>query len=375
MTRYLLVHHGHEEQLLPESPIPTEEKLHDAFEKYPQLFPAEELNLGQLMVVGREVGFESGAADLICVDEGGQIVVVEVKKGTENPDSRRVVAQMLDYGAQLWGYSFEEFESRIAMPYLRKRFGSTAPTNLLEAAARQFGFEDTKQGVDAFAEGLARNLEAGSFTYAVVARTLPPTLTTVLRYLGEISRVHTAAIAVDFYREGDRHTLAPRVVFSSATAQRPKMPTPSTSKTTIDQFLLDVGPGAASYWSSLIEFLQGLPGKLHWGSKGFSYKMVLDGKQHSVLRVYPRTAWWLLGKGKGDLLQIITKPTPDKPELFRRVVETTTNRLTDCKEAEPTVEGEETLVTFYVRDQLPESTDQIVRRVLTGLFSEQSGAC
>ncbi|MHB0871071.1 MAG: hypothetical protein ACYC5J_16680 [Chloroflexota bacterium] len=85
MTRYLLVHHGKEEHLLPESPIPTEERLHDAFEKYPQLFPVEELNLGQLMVVGREVGFESGAADLICVDEGGQIVVQEELMPSQRP--------------------------------------------------------------------------------------------------------------------------------------------------------------------------------------------------------------------------------------------------------------------------------------------------
>jgi len=81
--------------------VPLEEALHTAFEEHPQLFPAEDLNLGQLMVIGREVAFESGQADLIYLDEGGQIVIVEVKRGAENPDSRRVVAQMLDYGAHL----------------------------------------------------------------------------------------------------------------------------------------------------------------------------------------------------------------------------------------------------------------------------------
>ena len=95
MTRHLLVHHDGTEQVLPETRLPAEEKLHSAFENYPQLFPTEELNLGRLMVVGREVGFESGAADLIYVDEGGQIVIVEAKKGTENPDSRWAVACML----------------------------------------------------------------------------------------------------------------------------------------------------------------------------------------------------------------------------------------------------------------------------------------
>ena len=116
MTRYLLVHHGGEEHVLPETPLPSEEKLHDAFELHPELFPAGELNLGQMMVVGREVGFESGAADLICVDEGGQIVIIELKKGTENPDSRRVVAQMLDYGAHLWGYNRQRLRGQNRPP-------------------------------------------------------------------------------------------------------------------------------------------------------------------------------------------------------------------------------------------------------------------
>ena len=52
----------------------------------------------QILVVGREVSFESGKADLICIDERGQILIVEFKDGTENPDSRQIVAQMLDYG-------------------------------------------------------------------------------------------------------------------------------------------------------------------------------------------------------------------------------------------------------------------------------------
>ena len=139
MARFVLVSHGNEEYVLPESVLPSEARLHDALEAHPELFPAEDLNLGQLMVIGREVGFESGAADLIYLDEGGQILVVEVKKGTENPDSRRVVAQMLDYGAHLWRMTFEDFESKIALTYLRQRRGvGGGPASLLEAANEHF---------------------------------------------------------------------------------------------------------------------------------------------------------------------------------------------------------------------------------------------
>ncbi|MHB1162614.1 MAG: hypothetical protein ACYC3V_20105 [Chloroflexota bacterium] len=87
-----------------------------------------------------------------------------------------------------------------------------------------------------------------------------------------------------------------------------------------------------------------------------------------MLRAYPRTAWWLADKGKGDELDIITRPTPDRPEAFRRVVEEVTGGLKDCQGAVPTSDGEEKHMTFYVRDRLPEATDKTIRNVLTGLF-------
>ena len=48
MVRNILVHHDGKEYVLPESLIPTEEKLHTAFEAHPELFPTEDLNLGPL---------------------------------------------------------------------------------------------------------------------------------------------------------------------------------------------------------------------------------------------------------------------------------------------------------------------------------------
>jgi hypothetical protein len=38
--------------------------------------------------------------------------VVEFKRGSENPDVRKVVAQLLDYGSSLWRLPFEELERR-----------------------------------------------------------------------------------------------------------------------------------------------------------------------------------------------------------------------------------------------------------------------
>ena len=367
MGRYVLVHHGEQEHILPESPLPSEARLHDALEVHPELFPAEDLNLGQLLVVGREVAFESGAADLIYVDEGGQIVVVEVKRGTENPDSRRVVAQMLDYGAHLWRMSFADFEARIALPYLRQRRGGAAVTSsLMEIAAEHFAFSETTDP-DQFQNALTAHLAAGTFVYAVVARTLRPTLVTVLQYLAEVSQIQTAAITVDYFRDEDRHIMVPRVAYASAA--RPVQPPPTPDKTTSGRFLGEVG-GAAPYWESLLEFLSGLPGKFYWGEKGFSYRLVLDGKQYPVIWGYPRTCWWLKAGGSDSLIALV-EAKPSQPDRLQRSVAAVEPLLRGQPGAVYKRAGNDQSATvdFQVRDRVAPEADRAIRSALSKIFA------
>lgn len=87
-------------------------------------------------MVGRESTFPSGAADLILVDDRGQVCLVEVKK-EGNPDVRRVVAQLLDYAAGLWGKTLLEFEQDVFLPYAEKAGG--LPISLRVLRADKFG--------------------------------------------------------------------------------------------------------------------------------------------------------------------------------------------------------------------------------------------
>jgi len=52
------------------------------------------------------------------VDDAGQLCLVEVKK-EGNPDTRQVIAQLIDYAAALWGKSVEEFEKTVVEPFLQ----------------------------------------------------------------------------------------------------------------------------------------------------------------------------------------------------------------------------------------------------------------
>jgi hypothetical protein len=199
-----------------ETPLPSEADLHDVLTSHPELLPAEDIGLGQVVVVGQESGLASGYADLVYLDHNGQICLVEVKK-EGNPDTRRVVAQLLDYAAALWGKSVEEFERDVVLPYL-VGFEKAAST-LREFLSQEFGEASTDHGPDdpaAMSKGaeieaaLADALMGGEFRLVVAAPSIPEGVQRVLRYLnGQGLRLYGLEVS---YFQGPVECFVPRLV-------------------------------------------------------------------------------------------------------------------------------------------------------------------
>ena len=102
--------------LLSETLAENEEQLQEFVKANPDLRPVEEFDMtGPVMVVGRETGLASGAVDLVALARSGDLLVIEFKTGPQNSDFRAALAQLLDYGADLWQMTFEEFEQAVAV--------------------------------------------------------------------------------------------------------------------------------------------------------------------------------------------------------------------------------------------------------------------
>ena len=110
--RRILRVEGGQFEVAVEAPYAKEKHLHRAIAEHPEVLPSEDLDLGPLITVAVELDLGAGPIDLITVDPRGRLAIVEFKKGTENPDVRKVVAQVLDYGSSLWRLSYEELERR-----------------------------------------------------------------------------------------------------------------------------------------------------------------------------------------------------------------------------------------------------------------------
>lgn len=167
-------------QVVPEAALPTEAELHEALTKHPQLIPTSDLGMGRTVVVGRESGLSAGYADLVLMDDQGQICVVEVKN-EGNPDTRRVVAQLLDYAASLWGLSVDEFERRVLHPFLAATGQTDPPPGIADYVAE--ALEQDSDGATVLPEQLGQALAAGEFALVVAAPQIPIGVQRVLEYL------------------------------------------------------------------------------------------------------------------------------------------------------------------------------------------------
>jgi hypothetical protein len=201
-----------EATVLEERRIPLEHDLQKAFVQHPDALPATDLGLGRFTSIGWELALESGPMDHLVVDDTGQLVIVEYKKGTENPDVRTVVAQLLDYGSGLWKTSVEDLE---------RACWNNASCTLLPA---EVSIVDqvanlTKDELDReqFTRSLANCLDTGSFVFLYVARDLDARTRRVLTYLAEGAGLRFYAIEVDWFAapEGGA-VVVPRVAFVPA---------------------------------------------------------------------------------------------------------------------------------------------------------------
>ena len=194
-------------RVVEEAALPTEAELHDALTSHPRLIPASDIGLGETVVVGRESGLAAGYADLVLLDERGRLCIVEVKN-EGNPDTRRVVAQLLDYAASLWGLSIQEFEQMVLHPFLvatgRDSPLPTVAEYVAEATQRGGG------GADELVDQLAQTLAAGDFALVVAAPQIPVGVQRVLEYLNARGQ-RLFGLEVSYFR-GPVECFVPRLV-------------------------------------------------------------------------------------------------------------------------------------------------------------------
>jgi hypothetical protein len=202
--------------VVSESSVPTEAELHHTLMEHPELVPATDLGLGVMIAAGFEVSLVSGSADLVLLDDSGQLCVVEVKK-EGNSDTRRVIAQLLDYAGALWGLPLEEFERRV----LRSALASDDRRTLEEFVRDELigESEDPQQATTNTCEALAETLRSGDFVLVVAAPSIPPGVERQIEYLNARG-LRVYGLEVSYFADGADAVYVPRIVARPTDAAR-----------------------------------------------------------------------------------------------------------------------------------------------------------
>jgi len=209
-------------KLLAPTGFALEAELHDLVEGAPHLLPLADSP--QLTVLGREVQLGPGHADLVAVESGGRIVLVEVKLAKNAEARRAIVTQTLAYAAYLHGLDLRTLEQQVLAAHLKQR----KCESVLEAVKlnEPLGVADD----DVFVSALSASLAEGRFRLVLVLDEAPPELVRLVAYLEAVAdRLLVDLITVSAFTVGATTLLLPQRV-SGETPHMQPTPTKGTSR-------------------------------------------------------------------------------------------------------------------------------------------------
>jgi hypothetical protein len=301
------------ESVVQEAEILSEKRLHDVLTEHPELLPADDLDLGPTVVVGRESGLESGYADLVLVDTLGALCLVEVKK-EGNPDTRRVIAQLLDYAAKLWQMPMEDFERVVLQPYLQTLgvVGDDLPDLAsyvydhvsTSGAAAQSSPPDEEILTD-FMGRFSQTLTSGHFRLVVAAPSIPKGVEKVIEYLN--SQGHLLyGLEISFF-DGAAECFVPRLVVRPRVSEI-RTATVKTQPVEEEDFLQSLPERVHDAAERFLHECEGRGGRITWNAFGASVR-----SSRSPQRVVA-----FLEKGGVGITVIPPKEYPTEPFTLAR---------------------------------------------------------
>ena len=243
-------------------PAADEKLLQKYIVDNPSGLPVEDIDEDlRLVLVGKEFPAGNGFIDALCVDQTGALYMIETKlyRGTDN---RRVLAQVLDYGAGLWK------EYRNHTDFLASVDQNAART-LKRSAAQQIqkGFELNPEEADCLLTNAAQNIIDGHFNFIVLMDHIDETLKDLFTFVNANTVFAIYGVEFEFYGIDEGSTLAiPRL----HGAQTPKSTTRNgrgaiSDEAFFEQAAATVSPEIGSALRALYQFSVVEADVVKWG--------------------------------------------------------------------------------------------------------------
>ncbi len=295
MPRRVLVQRDTESFDLIEVPAPNEHHLQEVLKASPQLVPTEDLGIdGELLVVGRETTLASGSIDLLCLSRSGEVVLIEFKTGPQNPDFRHALAQVIDYGSDLWRITLDEFDRGVVQRYLAGGRAESRFANAhdLRGAVSLAGWGMADDELETMLSRLAEVLATGDFHYVVAAQRFTPSMATSLDYLNSTMRFGRFFLIEVIQLEGAGLTANSAQVVARPSKRSSGGSNSSPARATEAEFLNAIDdPAYREAVADVLSTCASLGIQVAWTDKGASFRLPNSD------RAEPLSIGWLLPEG------------------------------------------------------------------------------
>jgi len=181
----------------------VEVDLHSILADAPSLIPTDEMagRPAPFLVAVSEFGLRgSGSTDLVLLNADGEIALVECKLATNAEIKRKVVGQILEYGAYMWGMSYEDVDAGV-----QRRLG----TSLAEAMRAAVADPDWNE--EGFRTQLSQVLQKGAFRLIIAVDEMNEELARTVSFLNGCGRPTFSfhALSLPRYQSEDSEMLVP----------------------------------------------------------------------------------------------------------------------------------------------------------------------
>jgi hypothetical protein len=225
----------------------------------------------QLMVIGRQVTTNLGSTiDLLALDRQGDAVVVELKRGRTPRDT---LAQALEYASFVEDLGYDGLEA------ILRKYTAEESSVLSEAHATEFEVGDGQ----AVAFNKSQHIViVGSDVTQEIRQTAA-----FLRKRG----IDVTCVEFGFFKtaRGERLMSSDVVVGGDpvGVAAPDVAPMPKTTK---DQFLAACDETGRKVFTTVLAHAESKKLPIHWGSRGFSMNIELEGSRVPICYGYPATS-------------------------------------------------------------------------------------
>jgi hypothetical protein len=237
-------------------------------EKWLESNPDGILEDGRILIVGRQVATNFGGfIDLLGIDREGDVVVVELKRDRTPRDT---LAQALEY------VSFVERLDTGQIEGIIRSYLNDESLNLAEHHRAYF-----ELGSD---EAVAFNKDQ---RIVVVGQRVTPEIRQTASFLRSKGIRITCVEFTFFQTNGGTRLLSQEIVVGKESEKPGPVASGSLPIVTKDAFLASLDDNGKAVFSQILQLASEKSMPIHWGTKGFSLNVDIDGNHVAVCFGYP----------------------------------------------------------------------------------------